>query len=226
MAKRRVNAKSNVTASLRSIVKYFELLPDPRHERNQRHLLKNIITISVCGVIFDCEGPTSIHAWAKAKETWLKRFLELPRGIPSRDCIRRVLTVLKPEAFQRCFESCIASLVSDRGAGKGIVAIDGKTLRRSHDQKTGLGPLHLVSAWALGFGCDLRRGPQSHAQTAYRGQPLLATPLRDQSLETSPVQEQHQREEPHVRLERRVSDASPYGTRSLMCAGPARGVNW
>ena len=155
MAKRRVNAKSNVTASLRSIVKYFELLPDPRHERNRRHLLKDIITISVCGVIVGCEGPTSIHAWAKGKEAWWKRFLEMPRGIPSRDGIRRVLTVLKPEAFQECFASWIASLVSDRVAGKGIVAIDGKTLRRSHDQKTGLGPLHLVSAWATDHGLSL-----------------------------------------------------------------------
>ena len=81
MAKRRGNAKSNVTASLRSILKYFELLPDPRHERNRRHLLKDIITISVCGVIVGCEGPTSIHAWAKAKEAWLKRFLELRHSV-------------------------------------------------------------------------------------------------------------------------------------------------
>lgn len=81
MAKRRVNAKSNVTASLRSIVKYFELLPDPRHERYRRHLLKDIIIISVCGVIVGCEGPASIHAWAKAKEAWLKRFLELRHSV-------------------------------------------------------------------------------------------------------------------------------------------------
>ncbi len=63
--------------------------------------------------------------------------------------------MLKPEAFQGCFESWIASLVSDRVAGKGIVAIDGKTLRRSHDEKNGLGPLHLVSAWATDHGLSL-----------------------------------------------------------------------
>jgi predicted transposase YbfD/YdcC len=111
--------------------------------------------MAVCGVIVGCDGPTSINDWAKAKENWLKRFLELPNGIPSRDCIRRVLTALKPEAFQECFESWIASLVSERVAGKGIIAIDGKTLRRSHDHKNGLGPLHLVSAWATDNGLSL-----------------------------------------------------------------------
>lgn len=155
MVKRRVNAKSTVTASLSSIVKYFEALPDPRHQRNRRHLLVDIVSISVCGVIVGCDGPTSINDWAKAKEDWLKEFLELPSGIPSRDCIRRVLTALKPEAFQECFESWIASLVNERVTGKGIVAIDGKTMRRSHDQKHGLGPLHLVSAWATDSGLSL-----------------------------------------------------------------------
>jgi predicted transposase YbfD/YdcC len=118
-------------------------------------LLVDIISIAVCGVIVGCDGPTSINDWAKAREDWLKQFLELPNGIPSRDCIRRVLTALKPEAFQECFESWIASLVSERVTGKGIVAIDGKTLRRSHDQKNGLGPLHLVSAWATDNGLSL-----------------------------------------------------------------------
>ena len=155
MDKRRLRTKSNVTASLSSIVRYFEALPDPRHHRNRRHLLADIITIAVCGVIVGCDGPTSINDWAKAKADWLKQFLELPNGIPSRDCIRRVLTALKPEAFQECFESWIASLVSESVTGRPMVAIDGKTLRRSHDHKNGLGPLHLVSAWATENGLSL-----------------------------------------------------------------------
>ncbi|MGD2110496.1 MAG: ISAs1 family transposase [Phycisphaerae bacterium] len=155
MAKRRSIVKSNASAPLRSIVEYFEALPDPRHQRNRRHLLVDIISIAVCGVIVGCDGPTSINDWAKAKEEWLRQFLELPNGIPSRDCIRRVLTALKPEAFQECFECWIASLVSERVTGKDIVAIDGKSLRRSHDQKNGLGPLHLVSAWATANGLSL-----------------------------------------------------------------------
>lgn len=155
MANRRSGAKSSVTTSLCSIVRHFETLPDPRHQRNRRHLLVDIIVIAVCGVIVGCDGPTSIRQWAKAKKDWLKQFLDLPNGIPSRDCIRRVLTALKPESFQACFESWIASLVSEVATGKDIIAIDGKTLRRSHDHKHGLGPLHLVSAWATTHGLSL-----------------------------------------------------------------------
>jgi len=118
-------------------------------------LLGDVITLSVCGVIVGCTGPTAIARWAKAKEDWLRQLLTLPNGIPSRDCIRRVLTTLKPEAFQSCFESWIASLMSEHSGERGIIAIDGKTLRRSHDRNDGLGPLHLVSACASEHGLSL-----------------------------------------------------------------------
>jgi len=140
---------------LRSIVKHFESLPDPRHERNRRHLLVDVMTIAVCGVIVGCSGPTAIERWAKAKEEWLKQLLTLGHGIPSRDCIRRVLCALKPEAFQTCFQSWVASLMSDDEHLRPTIAIDGKTLRRSHDDRRGLGPLHLVSAWASEHGLAL-----------------------------------------------------------------------
>lgn len=155
MGKRRVRSRTKVSVSGRSVVRYFEALSDPRHHRNRRHLLVDVITIAVCGVIVGCDGPTSIRTWATAKEEWLKQFLALPNGLPSRDCIRRVLTALKPEAFQECFASWIASLVSESETSQPIVAIDGKTMRRSHDSKYGLGPLHLVSAWATENGLSL-----------------------------------------------------------------------
>jgi predicted transposase YbfD/YdcC len=148
-------AKAKVSASVESVVSYFEALPDPRHQRNRLHLLVDIITIAVCGVIVGCDGPTAMNSWATAKQDWLKTFLELPHGIPSRDCIRRVLSALKPEAFQQCFEAWIGHLMQEDAEGKRIIAIDGKTLRRSHDRRKGLGPLHLVSAWASGQGLSL-----------------------------------------------------------------------
>jgi predicted transposase YbfD/YdcC len=144
-----------VTVRLSSIVKHFESLPDPRHERNRRHLLVEVITIAVCGVIVGCSGPTAIARWARAKEDWLQEVLTLPHGIPSRDCIRRVLTTLKPETFQTCFQSWIARLVNGEDDPSPTIAIDGKTLRRSHAQNDGLGPLHLVSAWASERGLAL-----------------------------------------------------------------------
>lgn len=147
-------ARAAVTVGLRSVVKHFESLPDPRHHRNRRHLLVEVITISVCGVIVGCSGPTAIARWARAKREWLQSVLTLPQGLPSRDCIRRVLSTLQPEAFQTCFESWIASLANDEEGGR-TIAIDGKTLRRSQDANAGLGPLHLVSAWAGEHGLAL-----------------------------------------------------------------------
>ena len=92
-----------VTVPIRSIVKHFESLPDPRHTCNRLHLLADGLSIAVCGVIVGCSGPSAIERWAKAKKEWLKEVLALPNGIPSRDCIRRILCALKPEAFQNVF---------------------------------------------------------------------------------------------------------------------------
>jgi hypothetical protein len=87
-----------------SIGSYFESLSDPRHTRNRKHLLVDIAVIAVCGILCGCEGPTAIHRWAALQADWLIQYLTLPNGIPSRDCIRRLLLALKPEAFQRCFQ--------------------------------------------------------------------------------------------------------------------------
>ena len=142
-----------IPAPLRSIVNHFESLPDPRHTCNRRHLLVDVISIAVCGVIVGCSGPSAIERWAKAKKEWLKEVLALPNGIPSRDCIRRILCALKPEAFQTCFQSWMASLLSEDDDK--TVAIDGKAMRRSHDRAAGLGPLPRVSAWAREHGLSL-----------------------------------------------------------------------
>lgn len=147
---------AGATVSLDSVVQYFESLPDPRHTRNRRHLLVDVMVIAVCGVIVGCEGPTAIARWAQAKKEWLVQLLELPNGIPSRDCLRRVLSALKPEAFQECFQRWIAEcLTGDADGSHRTIAIGGKTMRRSHDGPGGLGPLHLVSAWASEQGIAL-----------------------------------------------------------------------
>jgi predicted transposase YbfD/YdcC len=139
-----------------AIASYFESLSDPRHPRNRKHLLVDIIVVSVCAILCGCDGPTAMHRWAKERQEWLAQHLALPNGIPSRDCIRRLLLALKPEAFQRCFQTWIAdALASDSTDGKRLVAIDGKTCRRSHDSAKDLGPLHLVSAWASEEGLAL-----------------------------------------------------------------------
>ena len=117
----------------------------------------DIAVIAVCGIICGCDGPTAIHRWAKHRESWLALHLALPNGIPSRDCIRRLLIVLKPESFQRCFQAWIADAIpiDSRTRRDRLVAIDGKTCRGSHDGAKGLGALHIVSAWASEEGIAL-----------------------------------------------------------------------
>ncbi len=147
---------ADLNVSFEGIAKHFESLHDPRDTRNRRHLLIDVIVISVCGVIVGCKGPTSIERWAKAKQEWLEELLELPCGIPSRDCIRRILSALKPEAFQKCFGEWItACLLCNNNHTTRTIAIDGKMMRRSHDKAAGLGPLHIVSAWASEQGIAL-----------------------------------------------------------------------
>ena len=139
-----------------SVGSYFESLSDPRHERNRKHLLVDVIVIAVCGMMCGCDGPTAIHRWAAHRAEWLGEFLTLPNGIPSRDCIRRLLMALRPEAFQKCFQDWIARAIRSDDAGLGrLIAIDGKTCRRSHDAGKGLGAMHIVSAWASEEGVAL-----------------------------------------------------------------------
>lgn len=87
-----------------------------------------------------------IANYGHAKETWLKRFLRLPNGIPSHDTIARLFAALNPEGLQACFLSWVKA-VAELSAGE-VIAIDGKTLRHSYDSGGGKGAIHMVSAWA------------------------------------------------------------------------------
>jgi predicted transposase YbfD/YdcC len=135
-----------IDVDIRSVVEYFADLPDPRSSVNRRHLLADVIVIAVCAVLSNADGPTEMEEWGVCHEKWLREHLPLPNGIPSHDTFRRVLQRLSPAAFQRCFMAWIQSLVGPNGTKH--LAIDGKTLRGSHDTKKGLGPLHMVSVWA------------------------------------------------------------------------------
>ena len=152
---------TNVGAKeVRGIIGHFKELPDPRSSINRRHLLVDVIVISICGVIAGADGPSAIEEWAKAQQTWLKKYLRLPDGIPSHDTIGRVLEALNPQSFQECFLAWLQSLSGKDDKNEGDkkdkhYAIDGKTLRRSHDRRNGLKALHMVSAWASDQGITL-----------------------------------------------------------------------
>lgn len=146
-------------ATLEELVACFEDLEDPRSEINRKHPLVSVVAISMMAVLAGADGPTLIHRWARSLEEQLPSLLDLPNGIPSRDVIRRVLCALKPEAFQECFSEWIGRLIGSSNDAQRHVAVDGKTLRGSGDSNKGIGPLHLVSAWASERGLTLAQVP-------------------------------------------------------------------
>jgi predicted transposase YbfD/YdcC len=145
--------------ALDEVVRHFEDLEDPRSTVNLQHPLVSVIVIALMAVLAGAAGPTAIATWAALKADFLVEVLDLPNGIPRKDVFRRVLMALKPGAFQACFATWLQSLraaaATATGVKQPVLAIDGKTARRSHDRKNGLGALHSVSVWASEFGLSL-----------------------------------------------------------------------
>jgi predicted transposase YbfD/YdcC len=145
--------------TLDEVVPHFAELEDPRSTVNLQHPLVSVVVIAMLAVLAGAGGPTAIARWAALKEQFLLDALDLPNGIPRKDVFRRVLMALRPGAFQACFATWLTSLRAAAAATTGveqpILAVDGKTLRRSHDRKNGLGALHSVSIWASEFGLSL-----------------------------------------------------------------------
>jgi predicted transposase YbfD/YdcC len=145
--------------SLDEVILYFAELEDPRSAVNLQHPLVSVVVIALMAVLAGASGPTAIGKWAALKEEFLLNTLDLPNGIPRKDVFRRVLMTLRPGAFQACFANWLNSLRATAAAATGmeqpILAVDGKTARRSHDRKNGLGALHSVSVWASEFGLSL-----------------------------------------------------------------------
>jgi predicted transposase YbfD/YdcC len=123
----------------------FANVPDPRVCGRSDHKLLDIIAISILAVICGADGWDETASFGRCKETWLRTFLDLPAGVPSADTFRRVLSALDPEAFRQSFIAWMQTLVGDT-RGK-LVAIDGKTARRSFDRANEKSAIHLVSAW-------------------------------------------------------------------------------
>jgi predicted transposase YbfD/YdcC len=150
---------ATVRIGLDEVVAHFHELEDPRSTINQKHPLVSVVVIAMMAVLAGAGGPTSIAEWAKCKGDFLRRVLRLPNGVPRKDVFRRVLMLLNPLAFQTCFTRWLQSLRDQAAAATGIeqpvLAIDGKTARRSHDRKNGLGALHSVSVWASEYGLSL-----------------------------------------------------------------------
>jgi predicted transposase YbfD/YdcC len=132
---------------LRSLMDCFEEIEDPRIERGKHHTLVDILVLAVLAVMAGADGWEDIEEFGDSKIDWLKKYLELPNGIPSHDTISRVFRSLKPAAFQAAFLEWCREL--ELATDLNLVAIDGKTLRRSHDRLAMKSALHLVCAWSV-----------------------------------------------------------------------------
>jgi len=136
-----------------SVEVYFGSLTDPRVERTKAHRLGDIITIALCAVLCGANDWVAVETFGRAKEAWLRTFLPLPGGIPAHDTFGRVFARLDPAELQRCFVAWVQAVLGELPPQ--VVAVDGKTLRRSADRSRGQAALHLVSAWATASGLVL-----------------------------------------------------------------------
>lgn len=129
------------------LISFFDNLTDPRVDRTKKHLLKDIIGLTICAVLSGCDDWEEIELYGRQKQDWLKDFLLLPQGIPSHDTINRVFASLNPEELRDCFISWVQSIAVITGGR--VVSIDGKRLCNSgSDGKKGF--IHMVSAWCNG----------------------------------------------------------------------------
>src|SRR3954447_4541427 len=142
-------------AMLEALITELASIEDPRCEWRVEHRLVDVLVIAVRAVLGEAETFEDIALYGRCKREWLGTFLALPNGIPSHDAFRRVLMLVDPDAFERCFLGWVRAVFRPEEGAPRQVAIDGKTVRRSFDLRQGRSPLHLVSAYATEGGIVL-----------------------------------------------------------------------
>ena len=158
------------------LIEHFSKLEDPRVDRNKKHELIDVIVLCVCAVLSGAEGWSDIEEFGRTKLDWLRRYVPLANGVPVDDTIARIISALSVSGFQECFMSWMEEAV-ELGEGE-LIALDGKTHRRSHDRKRGVKALHLVSAWACRNGVVL-----GQVKTDEKSNELTAVPELLEKLE-------------------------------------------
>jgi predicted transposase YbfD/YdcC len=130
---------------LRALLDHFSVIEDPREAWRVAHPLPEVLLLVVCGTIADCDDYEGIAAWGKAHLKFLQRFLPYHHGVPGARWLTLLMNRIDPALFSAAFTAWVRETWPDQG---GLIAIDGKTSRRSHDRGAGKAPLHLVSAFA------------------------------------------------------------------------------
>jgi predicted transposase YbfD/YdcC len=141
------------TSPILALTQHFAQVDDPRVERTRLHRLIDILVIAICAVICGAESWDDIAEFGEVKQDWFATFLELPNGIPSHDTFNRVFAALNPEQFRQAFLDWMRTVLPVLASQ--AIALDGKTLRRSHDTWNQKPAIHLVSAWASATGLVL-----------------------------------------------------------------------
>ncbi len=129
-----------------ALIEYFSEIEDPRTGNAIRHLLIDIIVTAICAVLCGADNWVEVEQFGKAKEGWLRGFLQLPNGIPSHDTFGRVFAQLEAEEIQKSFLEWVRATL--KRSTEQVIALDGKALRGSHDKELGKEAIYMVSAWA------------------------------------------------------------------------------
>ena len=158
------------------LIEHFSKLEDPRVDRNKKHELIDVIVLCVSAVLSGAEGWCDIEEFGRTKLDWLRRYVPLANGIPVDDTIARIISALSVSGFQECFLSWMEDVV--KLSDGEIIALDGKTHRRSHDRKRGVKALHMVSAWACRNGVVL-----GQVKTEEKSNEIVAVPQLLEKLE-------------------------------------------
>ena len=129
-----------------TFLELFQQLEDPRSNKNRRYPLDEVLFLCVCAVVSGAEGWSAIAQFGQTKLDWFRRFLPYENGIPNEDSIAWIIGRLDVKRFEQCFAQWVSGIAASREGE--VIAIDGKTARRSHHRRGGKSPLHVVSAWA------------------------------------------------------------------------------
>ncbi len=166
--------KRNVTAQ--PIITCFSKLADPRVVGRTKHKLIDVIVIAICAVICGARHLNQMPVFGELRKAWFQEFLELPHGIPSKHTFGRVFASIEPKCFQECFIAW-SKLVSQLSSGE-IIAIDGKTLRKSFHKELGKESLHIINAFAAGNGITLGSLKVPDKSNEIKGIPKLLQMLK------------------------------------------------
>jgi predicted transposase YbfD/YdcC len=153
----------------RGLLRFFDDVEDPRMNRTKRHLLTDILGITICAVTCGADTWTAIETYGRSKREWLEAFLALPNGIPCHDTFSRLFSRLDPKQLEDSFQRLMAAWAK-RSDGR-LIAVDGKTLRRSFDKTNNKAAIHMVSAW-----CETNRIVLGQLATEAKSNEITAIP--------------------------------------------------